>query len=211
MRLRINTTPEAAPVLPAKPVHREALHFAHPLQAVLPLPPGEAERQAKLEEQLKAKYEEGLRDGEKGLREQLLQQRAEIVDLQKGVLQALEMALPQVRTECEAALIDLALEVTRKVVAGIPIKPAMVEGAIREALDSLEEAHDVCVLVNEADLQLLQKYKSPVLQASAGGEKVRFQVSPEVSRGGCMVQTRFGVVDARVETKLEQVKKSLRT
>ncbi len=35
---------------------------------------------------------------------------------------------------------ELALEVARKVVAGIPIKPAMIEGAIGEALDSLEEA-----------------------------------------------------------------------
>ncbi len=65
--------------------------------------------------------------------------------------------------------------------------------------------------MNEEDLQLLQKYKSPVLKTNAGNEKVRFQASAEVSRGGCMVQTRFGVVDARVETKFEQVKKSLRT
>lgn len=212
MKLRLNATPEpAATAAPAKPVHREVLHLAHPLQAVRPLSPGEAERLARFEEQLKTRYEDGLRDGEKGLREQLLQQRTEIVELQKGVLQSLEKALPQVRTECEAALVELALEVARKVVAGIPIKPAMIEGAIREALDSLEEAHDVCVLVNEEDLQLLQKYKSPVLKTNAGDEKVRFQASAEVSRGGCMVQTRFGVVDARVETKFEQVKKSLRT
>jgi flagellar biosynthesis/type III secretory pathway protein FliH len=38
---------------------------------------------------------------------------------------------------------------------------------------------------------------------------LKFSSSPEVTRGGCIVQTRFGLVDARRETKIEQVKQSL--
>ena len=34
---------------------------------------------------------------------------------------------------------------------------------------------------------------------------LRFVHSPEATRGGCIVQTRFGVIDARRETKLEQL------
>jgi flagellar biosynthesis/type III secretory pathway protein FliH len=34
--------------------------------------------------------------------------------------------------------------------------------------------------------------------------------STEVSRGGCVVQTRFGVIDARRETKLELLQESLK-
>jgi len=33
--------------------------------------------------------------------------------------------------------------------------------------------------------------------------------SSEVSRGGCLIQTRFGLVDARRETKLEQLQQTL--
>jgi flagellar biosynthesis/type III secretory pathway protein FliH len=40
---------------------------------------------------------------------------------------------------------------------------------------------------------------------------VRFQPSPEVTPGGCLVQTRFGVIDARRETKLELIRQSLET
>jgi flagellar biosynthesis/type III secretory pathway protein FliH len=38
---------------------------------------------------------------------------------------------------------------------------------------------------------------------------IRFHDSPEVGRGGCLVQTRFGAIDARRETKLELIRKSL--
>ena len=36
-----------------------------------------------------------------------------------------------------------------------------------------------------------------------------FSTSADVTRGGCIVQTRFGVVDARREIKLEQLRKAL--
>jgi flagellar assembly protein FliH len=164
-----------------------------------------------LEEQLRARYEQGLRAGEKSLREQLLQQRSDVLEMQKGVLQALKQILPQVRSDCETALIDLALEVARKLVAGLPISPEMVEGAVREALAHVEETQQITVLLNSEDSELLRRVNSPVLLATAGGEKVCFETSPEVSRGGCLVQTRFGVLDARRETKFELLKKSLQT
>jgi flagellar biosynthesis/type III secretory pathway protein FliH len=48
-----------------------------------------------------------------------------------------------------------------------------------------------------------------VLLTDVGGERMKFQVSPQVTRGGCMIQTNFGIVDARRETKLAALKQSL--
>ena len=36
-----------------------------------------------------------------------------------------------------------------------------------------------------------------------------FSARPEVTRGGCLVQTRFGTVDARRETKFDLLKRNL--
>jgi flagellar biosynthesis/type III secretory pathway protein FliH len=38
---------------------------------------------------------------------------------------------------------------------------------------------------------------------------LRFSGAAEVTRGGCIVQTRFGLVDARRETKMEQLRQAL--
>jgi flagellar assembly protein FliH len=167
--------------------------------------------EAELAARLRARYEQGVQDGQKALREQLLQQRSELLELQKGVLQSLRQALPEVRSQCEAQLVELALEVAQKLVAGMPIAAEMVEAAIREALAHVEDAHDITVLLQNEDFELLQRANAPVLLAAVGGQKVRFEVSPEVTRGGCLVQTRFGVLDARRETKFDLLKKSLAT
>jgi flagellar biosynthesis/type III secretory pathway protein FliH len=56
---------------------------------------------------------------------------------------------------------------------------------------------------------LLRLHHSPVLTGLPESGPLRFAGSSEVTRGGCLVQTRFGVIDARRETKLEQLRQTL--
>jgi flagellar assembly protein FliH len=155
------------------------------------------------EDRERAAYERGLREGESALREQLLQQRNEFLELQRGVLESLRQAVPLVVRSSENALISLALEAARKLVAGLPITKEMVEAVVREALTHVEDGAEISVALHADDFALLQKGASPLLLPVDGAPKTNFRFAPEVTRGGCLVQTRFGVIDARRETKLE--------
>ena len=84
-----------------------------------------------------AAYERGRQDGERALSEQLLRQRGELIELQNGVLKSLNATITTVTTECEDAMIALALEIAGKLVADMPLTTEMVEAAVREALASV--------------------------------------------------------------------------
>ena len=86
------------------------------------------------QEREQAAYERGQRDGERSLSEQLLQQRSEMSELQRGVVESLRGVLPQILLEAQTALINLALESAQKIVAGLPISVELVEAVVREAL-----------------------------------------------------------------------------
>jgi flagellar biosynthesis/type III secretory pathway protein FliH len=58
---------------------------------------------------------------------------------------------------------------------------------------------------------LLRKNTAPILKGIPDAGPLRFISATEVTRGGCLVQTRFGLIDARRETKLAQLKQSLTT
>jgi len=55
----------------------------------------------------------------------------------------------------------------------------------------------------------LQKAGSPLLTSAEAPDDFRFLSSVDVTRGGCLVETRFGTVDARRETKFDLLKKNL--
>jgi flagellar assembly protein FliH len=156
-------------------------------------------------------YERGRRDGEFSLGEQLLQQRNETVELQKGVLESLRHAVPQVIQETEDSLINLALEAAQKIVAGLPVSPEMVEAVVREAVRQAEDSAEITIQLHPEDLALLRRHNSSALNGLPDTGPLRFANSSEVTRGGCVVQTRFGLIDARRETKLEQLRQTLST
>ena len=157
----------------------------------------------------RAAYERGRRDGEKALSAQLLQQRAELLELHQGVVESLQAAVPQITEETEKILIELALEAAQKIIAGMPIQPKIVEAVVREAISQVEDSAEIAVHLHPDDLALLRKHQSPILQGLPETGPLKFVNSSEVTRGGCMVHTRFGLLDARRETKIEQVRQSL--
>jgi flagellar assembly protein FliH len=195
-----------------KPVF-ETITLPKPLREVrLKLLPEEACAQAQAAvEQLRASYERGRQDAEKALSEQLFQQRSEVHELMGGVLESLRQAVPQIVHDTESTLISLCLSAAQKLVADMPISPALVEAIVREALVQVEGTAQFTVRLHPADLELLRKFDSPLLAAGEGGQEFRFLSSPEVTRGGCMVQTHFGTVDARRETKFDLLQRSLLT
>lgn len=185
----------------------------------LPAPPREVRlsrvldpeqaRQARLDEQLRASYERGRLEGEQSLSALLVQQRQETQQLADGVLRALREAVPQVVRSTEQSLVTLALEIARKLVAGLPISAEMVEANVRDALAQVEQATEFLVQLHPADLALLEKHGSPLLNDTTESRQLRFQASNEVTPGGCLVLTRFGTVDARRETKFDLLQRSL--
>lgn len=157
----------------------------------------------------RAAYERGLAEGEKRLSEQLLSQRSDLLEVQNGVLASLRQAVPQVVRQTESALIELALGVASKLVDDLPVSQELVEAAVHSALSQVEESTRFEVYLHAEDLALLQRCNSPLLLPGAGNEAMQFSASPEVTRGGCLVRTKFGLVDARRETKLDLIRRSL--
>jgi len=162
-----------------------------------------------LRDREQAAFENGRRAGESALNEQLLRQRNETVELQRGILASMQAAMPKVAHEAETALIDLALESATKIVAGLPIDVALVEHTVREALGQAQDTAEIMVQVHPDDLALLRQHQSTILNGVPESGPLRFVPSSDVGRGGCVIQTRFGLIDARRETKIEQLRQSL--
>lgn len=157
----------------------------------------------------KAEYERGFKDGEARAREALAHDWEEIKRLKEGVLVRMEAAWGKALRESESGLISLALEIAQRIVAGVEISAETVAAVVRETLNEVEGSSPVQVQLNPDDLALLESAEPGWLAASREAGNLTFQASAEVTRGGCVVKTKFGTVDARRETKLEMVRQAV--
>jgi flagellar biosynthesis/type III secretory pathway protein FliH len=138
--------------------------------------------------------------------------RADAVAALEPALAALTQAVADVHAQqAEAAellerrAVELGLALARKIIGGaLEVEPEKVLEAVTGALRGIVERERVTVLVNPDDLEIVREAMDN-LKASLGGiEHCEVQAERRVGRGGCIVRTPVGDVDARVETKLER-------
>jgi flagellar biosynthesis/type III secretory pathway protein FliH len=187
---------------------RETIRFAQPPSEVELNASWAGDVEKRIQERERAAAERGRAEAQKLFGEQMIQQRQELMTLQDGILGALKDSIPGVVRDCETHLASLALEVARKLVDEMPVSAEMVEAAISTAMRQVEESSHYTIFVNPADLQLLEAKTSSLLGGSET-RKITVTASNEISRGGCIVETPFGRVDARRETKFDLLKNAI--
>jgi flagellar biosynthesis/type III secretory pathway protein FliH len=102
----------------------------------------------------------------------------------------------------EADAARLALAIAEKVVAGaLEIAPERVVDVVRGALRGLLDGELIIVCVHPDDVELLRAagLGSPDEHVEVHGER-------RIARGGALVRTSVGEVDARIESKLDAVR-----
>lgn len=187
----------------------EALEPTAPVAA----PVARHEPDAALAELARARADaDGLRDAarEEGLREGREEALASLVPALEALTQATEAVREAQRVRAdrlEAHAVDLAMFLAEKVIGGaIAVEPELVVEAVRGALRGIVERERVTVLVHPEDLLLVSEAMDAVRGTLGGIEHCEVQAERRVSRGGAVVRTPDGDVDARVETKLQRAR-----
>jgi flagellar biosynthesis/type III secretory pathway protein FliH len=152
-------------------------------------------------------HDEGLAAGRALAEAELEPVRAALA----AAIDSLSGARAEVVAVAEGRAVELAVALAQKILAtALEIEPEHVLSAVQGALRRLVDKDEVVLEVNPADVPLLQTQIS-TLDGTAGGP-VSIQVVGErrVNRGGCIVRTREGEIDARIETQLERADEVLR-
>ncbi len=164
-----------------------------------------------------AAYARGKQEAESNLQQQLdlmkseyaTKKDKELADFCKNIRSDLGNQVPKILESLEKHVINLAADIATKIVADLPIDKTLVESVVKDALTKAEKDAEIVVLLHPEDLKLLTQGDSELLKDSHGGDKVLFKPSSDVTRGGCLLDTHYGLVDARRETKAKLLKKAV--
>jgi len=110
----------------------------------------------------------------------------------------------------EAAAVELALQIAEQAVgAALAVEPKRVLDVVRGALRRLLERERLLVLVNPEDLDVVRAGIGTLVAELGGVEHVEVQAERRVLRGGAVVRTAEGDVDANLSTKLQRAREVL--
>src|SRR5207247_5411982 len=134
-----------------------------------------------------------------------------------GAFAALGEALAQAREmrartadDVERHAVELALQIAEKALAGtLAVQPERVVDVVRGGLRCLVERERVVILVNPEDLETVREAAGDLVRSLGGIEHCAVQEERRVERGGAVVRSAAGEIDASSSTKLERVREVL--
>jgi type III secretion protein L len=106
----------------------------------------------------------------------------------------------------------LAVKIAEKIVGrALELNPEVINDIVSQAIRTLRRQKNVIVRCNEEDFETLKKNEENFLGMMGQSGMIDFVADPKVSRGGCVVESEIGIVDARLETQLKTLQKLLLT
>lgn len=158
----------------------------------------------------KQAYEEGYRLGrDEGYAAALEKRNNEInrglLDL-NDVLESMQNLKPELISNNESHIVNLIYQIAEKLAYDhIEQKPEVVIEVIRRAIHTAQAEEEVTVLVAPEQVEFLEAYKNSDNEKYEFLENIRVQPSDQIQPGGCIVETNYGAIDARIEERFKKI------
>ena len=81
-------------------------------------------------------------------------------------------------------------------------KPDAIVGIVRNALKDATQQREINVRVHPADADVLRKNNRRLVDVLARANAIEIREDPSVARGGCIIVTELGTIDASLERQL---------
>mgnify|MGYP001613062097 FL=1 len=132
-----------------------------------------------------------------------------IESLRKGLIEISRLK-EDIYKAMESEILELVFAISEKVIhKEVTTDKGIVLNTIRAAVHSIIGKDEITIKVNPEDLEVAREIKTD-LAISNGFKKITIEGDTSVGRGGCVVETNLGSIDARIEQQIDEIEHALK-
>lgn len=148
-------------------------------------------------------YQDGYNDGKAEM--------DRLIERLKIIIQAAIDKRKEIIEDSEEQIVRIILLMARKVVKHITDKDEkVVIENIKAALQKVQGKEQIVIRVNSKDLEMTTEHKEEFIAMIEDLKFIKILEDSRVDRGGCVIETDFGSIDARIATQLEEIEDKIR-
>ena len=154
--------------------------------------------------------EDGKQQGMSEAKNQMLEQLQKTTERCNALLEAATSEARKIVLGADNQIVELVLAITRKIIYDeLEERPEVILGIVRAALERVSDQNHINIHVSLDDYESILQARNE-LQSIVGSEQILTVTADTVlTRGGCMIETSFGTVEAGVDTQLDSIRRAL--
>ena len=158
-------------------------------------------------EQIQQLTEAAFQKGKDQGRAETIAAQQEKVDQGAAALKRAVEAIVRIRQQdvdrMETETVRLALAIAKKVIGYEAENGPGIHHALKAAMKKVVDPRHLTVKLNPQDIDAVNGFKQELLLADDFGAHLCFEADETIQRGGCMIETRLGDLDARIDQQIK--------
>ncbi|MBW1980199.1 MAG: flagellar assembly protein FliH [Deltaproteobacteria bacterium] len=154
-------------------------------------------------------YEEGFAQGHRDGLELARKEMAATIDSLVGIMEALERWKAEICVQAEEQVLELAISLAEEIIRHeVCCSSETVKETVRLALQKAAAAERAKICLHPEDLEIVKEFLPEISQKTE--QDFTLEASHAVERGGCLIETDCGIIDARLGKQWQILKRQLR-
>ena len=159
------------------------------------------------QERCESAYQYGFKDGKKiGLQGEIKKSVNYLNHVAETLLEKREAIL----REAEEMIVQLAVSVAKTILhREVQLDPKVIKAVAKESLKLVEGRKRVSIKIHPSDSNELKELEKDILSTTQAIKDLDIIEDDSVNPGGCIIETDSGIVDAQLNTQLDEIAMSL--
>ncbi len=155
-------------------------------------------------------YERGFSSGEQAGLEMGQKKLDILLNRFSDILKELTVLRENVLLSVDENVLELAIAIARKVIHHeVRTEREVVVSVVKAALKAAILSERITIKLNPLDLDVAVENKADLMEHVDGSPKVRLEEDARVEQGGCIIETAYGNIDARLDEQMTEIQKVL--
>jgi flagellar assembly protein FliH len=152
-------------------------------------------------------FEGGFNKGKEAAKEEF----STVLETTQQLVEELSGFRKEMYDKVEREMIEMVISLTKKVIHfDFSTREDAVQDMIRLAVQSVLDRESMVIKIHPTDKKYAESFRPELHHMFSEIKNITFAAHSGIERGGCVVETNFGVIDARIEKLEEQIDRILK-
>jgi len=152
-------------------------------------------------------YKEGILKGQEEGRKMAIKQIEPLFDTLKNTIEELSGLRSSIIEKHHEQILEIIFLIAEKVIhRQIHLSPDIILDTVRAATSHLTETEEIRIRLHPSDFEYIRDIETILSKKLTGKNAVHVVDDSSIERGGVIIETEFGDIDATVRSEIEHMK-----
>ena len=169
-----------------------------------------SEYDKRLKKTEKEAYERGVKEGLRNAEDQTRKESVKGLEAIQNQLKEVALLKKDILKKAEKDILSLSISIAEKIIQQeITSHQDTIQSILKAAMKSILDRDNIKIRLNPSDFSYMMGIKEDFLQGFDGIKNIVIEEDGSIIKGGAVIETQFGEVDARIDRQFAEVKNQL--